>query len=102
MSAGGFFVSNRGLSQTEAAVARGSFFHYAFEALAVNEFQGRDGFFFTSRISRSARMEVTGDVVLGTFGFEPSEAALRRDLLVIPLFALAFLAGTFLLLKLMR
>lgn len=40
--------------------------------------------------------------VLGTFGFEPSDRALRRGLLTVPLFAVKFLLVTFLLLKFVR
>ena len=45
------------------ALSRASCVHAAFEALAVNEFAGADGFFFTSRIDPSARVAVTGDQV---------------------------------------
>ena len=45
-------------------------------------------------------VEVTGDIILGTFGFDPNR--LHRDVASLCLLCLAFLTATFLLLKYRR
>ena len=59
----GFFCSDADLQPPLRALARLSYLRAAYEALAINEFAGAQGFFFTSRISRSARLAVSGDQV---------------------------------------
>jgi hypothetical protein len=65
--------------------------NHAFEALAVNEFHGTDGFAFTSRVAPDARVSVNGDQVLATFGFQTSWSAFASDVRALLALAAAFL-----------
>ena len=67
---GGPFINRAAAPAAARALMALSYVNYAYEALMANEFHGVEGFRFTSRADPNASIEVTGDEVLGTFGFE--------------------------------
>lgn len=75
---------------------------YGFEALVYNEYHGATGFFFTpyaqKRIpgAKLPSIEVDGDTILGTFGFETEN--IRNNVIVLCVLLLAYLTITLLLL----
>ena len=75
---------------------------YGFEALVYNEYHGATGFFFTpyaqKRIpgAKLPSVEVDGDTILGTFGFETEN--IRNNVIVLCVLLLAYLTITLLLL----
>ena len=75
---------------------------YGFEALVYNEYHGATGFFFTpyaqKRIpgAKLPSVEVDGDTILGTFGFETENIA--NDVAVLVALLCAYLTITLLLL----
>jgi hypothetical protein len=93
---GGFLVQRDDLPTGWHWLAELSPISHAFEALAINEFHGVDGFAFTSRVAPDARVAVTGDEVLATFGFRPTWHAFGRDVQVLSALAVSFLALAYL------
>ncbi len=75
---------------------------YGFEALVYNEYHGATGFFFTpyaqKRIpgAKLPSVEVDGDTILGTFGFETEN--IRNNVAVLVVLLCAYLTITLLLL----
>ena len=75
---------------------------YGFEALVNNEFHGATGFFFTpyaqKRIpgAKLPSVEVDGDTILGTFGFELQ--SVTSNVAVLCLLLVCYLTLTLLLL----
>lgn len=75
---------------------------YGFEALVVNEFHGASGFFFTpyaqKRIpgAKLPSVEVDGDTILGTFGFELQN--ISNNVAILCLLLVCYLTLTLLLL----
>jgi ATP-binding cassette subfamily G (WHITE) protein 2 len=88
---GGFLVQRDALPAGWRWLAMLSPINHAFEALAVNEFHGTDGFAFTSRVAPDARVSVNGDQVLATFGFQTSWSAFASDVRALLALAAAFL-----------
>ena len=79
---------------------------YGFEALVYNEYHGATGFFFTpyaqKRIpgAKLPSVEVDGDTILGTFGFETEN--IRNNVAVLVVLLCAYLTITLLLLVFKR
>ena len=75
---------------------------YGFEALVYNEYHGATGFFFTpyaqKRIpgAKLPSVEVDGDTILGTFGFETEN--IRNNVAVLVALLCAYLTISLLLL----
>ena len=88
---GGFLVQRDALPAGWRWMAALSPINYAFEALAINEFHGVDGFAFTSRVAPDARVNVNGDQVLSTFGFQTSWSAFADDVRSLVALSAAFL-----------
>ena len=88
---GGFLVQRPELPPGWRWLATLSPINRAFEALAVNEFHGVDGFAFTSRVAPDARVSVTGDQVLLTFGFGASWPVFYADVQALLALTAAFL-----------
>ena len=75
-----FLAKTQALSDAWLPLARVSPIRLAFDALAINELHGVEGFAFTSRVSPDARVAVSGDGILRTFGFNDTWAAYNQDL----------------------
>ncbi|KAL0042544.1 hypothetical protein WJX79_003095 [Trebouxia sp. C0005] len=99
---GGFLLSSKQMPNVVSWMAQLSFVRYGFEALVYNEYHGATGFFFTpyaqKRIpgAKLPSVEVDGDTILGTFGFETEN--IRNNVAVLVVLLCAYLTITLLLL----
>ena len=79
---------------------------YGFEALVYNEYHGATGFFFTPYAQKQIpgaklpSVEVDGDTILGTFGFEAEN--IGNNVAVLLVLLLAYLSMTLMLLVFKR
>ncbi|KAF5834484.1 hypothetical protein DUNSADRAFT_8809 [Dunaliella salina] len=81
---GGFLLNKQRVPVYCRWIAKLSFFNYAYEALAVNEFHGFPvDFYFTSPIKTSVLppLRITGDGVLNEFGF--NEFGFEEDIVML-------------------
>jgi len=81
---GGFLLNKQRVPVYCRWIAKLSFFNYAYEALAVNEFHGFPvDFYFTSPIKTSVLppLRITGDGVLNEFGFD--EFGFKEDIVML-------------------
>eukprot|EP00208_Stichococcus_sp_RCC1054_P008188 CAMPEP_0206149676 /NCGR_PEP_ID=MMETSP1473-20131121/37907_1 /ASSEMBLY_ACC=CAM_ASM_001109 /TAXON_ID=1461547 /ORGANISM="Stichococcus sp, Strain RCC1054" /LENGTH=1805 /DNA_ID=CAMNT_0053547157 /DNA_START=182 /DNA_END=5600 /DNA_ORIENTATION=- len=103
---GGFLLSRAQMPALTRWLSTLSFVRYGYEALLDNELHGMEDFFFTPYSQKGIPKEkipsvrVSGDIVLGTFGFVPG--SLPGDVACLWLLLAAFLAATFCLLKFRR
>ena len=88
----GFFVQTTRLSGVWRLLSLVSPMRLAFDALCVNEFHGATGFAFTSPVSPAARVAVSGDGILATFGFSTSLQAYQEDMVDLSALVVALLA----------
>ncbi|KAK3261310.1 hypothetical protein CYMTET_29779 [Cymbomonas tetramitiformis] len=96
---GGFLLSKKDMADDVSWLADISFFNYAYEALAVNEFGDPDRqYTFNVKGSHVAEYPVKGEGVLKEFGFDSGR--FHADLALISVLCVAFAAITFVLLVL--
>jgi ABC-type multidrug transport system ATPase subunit len=79
----GFFVQTTRLPGIWRLLSLVSPMRLAFDALCINEFHGATGFAFTSPVSPAAKVAVSGDGILATFGYSTSWQAFEEDMMTL-------------------